>query len=171
MESIIWIVIFVALALIRVQAKKRADGDKKANVSAQSANRPRRTPPQQVQRTAASIAEAKAKVNRSLAGMNDDDDDVPQPTKIEKRRAQQQATADKSRIHQNLHEKEQQELEAKMKQAMESRPQRFAFEDTDLMAEVADLMVCGYPTKRSGQRDFIAEGNAFLTRISTNSFE
>ena len=169
MESIIWIVIFVALALIRVQAKKHADGDKKANASAQSANRPRRTPPQQVQRTAASIAEAKAKVNRSLAGMNDSD--APQPTKIEKRRAQQQATADKSRIHQNLHEKEQQELEAKMKQAMESRPQRFAFEDTDLMAEVADLMVCGYPTKKSGQRDFIAEGNAFLTRISTNSFE
>ena len=167
MESIIWIVIIIAIAVLRGEAKKRAQqGNKNQQQNPQAVNRSHRTPPARTPRTTTSLSEAKAKVNRALAGMTDEDT-ASQPTRIEKRRVEQQATADKSRIHQNLHEKEQQELEAKMKQAMEHHPERFAFEDTDLMAEVQDLMVCGYPSRKSGQRDFIAEGTDFLNRIST----
>lgn len=136
--------------------------------------RPR--PAQQVRRAATTVAkeagrtlsEAKSGVNRSLAGMNDGD--VEQPTKIETRRKAQQATADKSRIHQGLHEKEELEArkkEAAMQQAMAQAPQRFEFEDSDLMAEVQDLIVCGYPTQLKNQRDFISEGTDFLNRLSS----
>jgi hypothetical protein len=95
---------------------------------------------------------------------------VEQPTKIETRRKAQQATADKSRIHQGLHEKEELEArkkEAAMQQAMAQPPQRFEFEDSDLMAEVQDLIVCGYPTQLKNQRDFISEGTDFLNRLSS----
>ena len=182
---VIWIAV-IAFFYIR---KKRAD---EAN-----RNRNRQTPPvaqaenpfaqhptqhqrprpaQQVKKAAATVAreagktlsEAKSGVNRSLAGMNDGD--VEQPTKIETRRKAQQATADKSRIHQGLHEKEELEArkkEAAMQQAMAQPPQRFEFEDSDLMAEVQDLIVCGYPTQLKNQRDFISEGTDFLNRLSS----
>ena len=119
-------------------------------------------------RTVGNISGNKANVNRSLAGMNDGD--VEQPTKIEQRRKQQQATADKSRIHQELHKKEiveqkQKEWEEQIK--MSQKPTRFEFEDSDLMAEVSDLIVCGYPTELRNQRDFVSEGTDFLNRLSS----
>lgn len=118
-------------------------------------------------RTGAALSSAKSAVNRSLAGMVDGD--VEQPTKIEQRRKQQQATADKSRIHQGIHEKEQLEQRQKEleQQKMSEQPTRFEFEDSDLMAEVQNLIVCGYPTELPHQRDFIAEGTDFLNRLSS----
>ncbi|MBP5265933.1 MAG: hypothetical protein J6Z06_03825 [Lachnospiraceae bacterium] len=61
---------------------------------------------------------------------------------------------------------EAQQKEAAMK-AMAEAPQRFEFEDSDLMAEVQDLIVCGYPTQLTNQRDFISEGTDFLNRLSS----
>jgi len=40
------------------------------------------------------------------------------------------------------------------------------FEERDLMAEVEDLIVCGYPNQLENQRDFIAEGMDFLNRLN-----
>lgn len=178
--GVIWLIIIV-VALIRKaneqdQNKRRTQG---GQVQTKTVPQPRPMQQQRAQqqaqrtktvpRTVGDLSGNKSAVNRSLAGMNDGD--VEQPSKIEQRRKQQQATADKSRIHQELHKKE--EVEEKQKELarqaeMSKGPQRFEFEDSDLMAEVQDLIVCGYPTELRNQRDFLAEGMDFLNRISSS---
>lgn len=86
---------------------------------------------------------------------------------IETRRKQQQEASDRSRIHQNLHRKEADgQREKAVRAAVESEPQisyEIRFGEGELMDEVYDIMACGYPSARSGQRDFIAEGQALLS--------
>lgn len=89
---------------------------------------------------------------------------------IETRRRQQQNASDRSRIHQSLHRKEEADERKKaIRAAAESEPQlsyEIRFDEGELMGEVYDIMACGYPSAHSGQRDFIAEGQALLDRYS-----
>ena len=89
---------------------------------------------------------------------------------IENRRRQQQEASDRSRIHQSLHRKEEEGERAKAaRAAAEEQPQsiyQIRFAEGELMDEVYNIMACGYPGPGSGQRDFLAEGQALLDRYS-----
>ncbi|MCR5640623.1 MAG: hypothetical protein K6G04_04635 [Lachnospiraceae bacterium] len=154
-----YIIIFAAIGAFIAKASKQTNqsnsGQQNQARTPQVTGQVRRNP--QPTRT--------TNANRSLAGMKDGD--VERPTRIENRRKEQQANADRTRIHQEIHQKEvQQKLEEeRLQKAMEAGLPHLEFEEHDLMKEVEDLMVCGYPTTLENQRDFISEGVDFLNRF------
>ena len=99
--------------------------------------------------------------NRALKSMREAEGDgqavkKPKEMPIEARRKQQNEASDRSRIHQSLHKKEEQELQQR---------QEIRFEDGELMEEVYDIMACGYPLAKSGHRDFLKEGMEMMVTI------
>lgn len=73
---------------------------------------------------------------------------------IQERRINQHENAKKKRIHQNIHRDDEKEIEVT---------------PSDLMHNIRDLIVCGYPTEIKEQRDFIKEGEDFLNSLSGDS--
>lgn len=73
---------------------------------------------------------------------------------IQERRISQHENAKKKRIHQNIHREDEKETE---------------ITPSDLMHNIRDLIVCGYPTEIKEQRDFIKEGEDFLNSLSGDS--
>ncbi|MBR1628123.1 MAG: hypothetical protein IJ679_02505 [Lachnospiraceae bacterium] len=112
--------------------------------------------------TAARGSVADSSDNRALRSMREGDK-APAQMPIETRRRRQQQTADRSRIHQSLHSKEAKSAAAA---SVPQKTEAIRFDGNELMDEVFDIMVCGYPGSRSGQRDFLAEGAALLERYT-----
>lgn len=126
---------------------------------------------QQVQPSYESPQEKSAETEQQVQRQTVQRQAVPQrQMPIETRRKQQQEASDRSRIHQNLHKKEADgQREKAVRAAVENEPHisyEIRFGEGELMDEVYDIMACGYPSARSGQRDFIAEGQALLDRYS-----
>ena len=172
---VVWLLLVIFIIWVKSKGdsgnqQNRQNGQVPPNTPVYTGRPVQRTAQRTQQRTHQRAAQPRSTANAARTALAQPAYQNNGETKIEQRRKQQQAAADKSRIHQEIHKKElveeKQKEWAKQVEATKG-PARFEFEDSDLMAEVQDLIVCGYPSQLPNQRDFLAEGMDFLNRISS----
>lgn len=122
-----------------------------------------REPTKESQKTSWHSTRKPARTNRMMPKLDNAGSDAGKAEKtvisdraqdIQERRISQHENAKKKRIHQNIHREDDREID---------------IAPSDLMHNIRDLIVCGYPTEIKEQRDFIKEGEDFLNSLSGDS--